>query len=186
VGESVQWARELASACMADPLPRRWAHVQAVAAKAETLRPAAGRDGDLLVMAAWLHDIGYAPGIVDTGFHPLDGARHLRGLGADARLCSLVANHSAALREAELRGLSVEMIEFPDEASFPRDAVWYCDMTISPTGEPMSFDMRLAEIRDRYGPDHTVPQAISGSANDIRTAIARVQRRMQAVGAVAD
>ena len=29
---------------------------------------------DDLVAAAWLHDIGYAPGLVQTGFHPLDGA----------------------------------------------------------------------------------------------------------------
>ncbi|MFF0177015.1 DNA methyltransferase family protein [Micromonospora profundi] len=27
--------------------------------------------------AAWLHDIGYAPEIVDTGFHALDGGRWL-------------------------------------------------------------------------------------------------------------
>jgi HD superfamily phosphodiesterase len=46
---------------MAEQLPRRWGHVQAVAAKAESLRPAAGDEADLLVMAAWLHDIGYAP-----------------------------------------------------------------------------------------------------------------------------
>src|SRR5688500_6357616 len=77
MSDSVAWARELASACMAEELPRRWGHVQAVAAKAESLRLAAEGEGegeaDLLVMAAWLHDIGYAPGLVDTGFHPLDG-----------------------------------------------------------------------------------------------------------------
>lgn len=28
-----------------------------------------------LVVAAWLHDIGYAPEIGHTLFHPLDGAR---------------------------------------------------------------------------------------------------------------
>lgn len=42
-------------------------------------------DRDLLVAAAWLHDIGYAPELRDTGFHPLDGARHLEALGAPAR-----------------------------------------------------------------------------------------------------
>ena len=31
-----------------------------------------------LVDAAWLHDVGYARELVDTGFHPLDGARWLR------------------------------------------------------------------------------------------------------------
>jgi putative nucleotidyltransferase with HDIG domain len=72
---------------MAEPLPRRWGHVQAVAAKAESLRPLLGEDADLLVVAAWLHDIGYAPDVQDTGFHPLDGARYLRRLDADPRLC---------------------------------------------------------------------------------------------------
>ena len=36
---------------------------------------------DDLVAAAWLHDIGYAPELVETGFHPLDGARYLRREG---------------------------------------------------------------------------------------------------------
>ena len=31
-----------------------------------------------MTAAAWLHDIGYAPAVDDTGFHPLDGARYLR------------------------------------------------------------------------------------------------------------
>ena len=28
--------------------------------------------------AAWLHDVGYAPSLVETGLHALDGARFLR------------------------------------------------------------------------------------------------------------
>jgi hypothetical protein len=35
----------------------------------------------VLVAAAYLHDLGYAPALVETGFHALDGARHLRALG---------------------------------------------------------------------------------------------------------
>jgi hypothetical protein len=37
-----------------------------------------GADTDLLEAAAWLHDIGYAPGLAVTGLHALDGARYLR------------------------------------------------------------------------------------------------------------
>ena len=37
---------------------------------------------DVLVSAARLHDIGYAPDVMATGFHPLDGVRYLAGLGA--------------------------------------------------------------------------------------------------------
>ncbi|WP_239153868.1 HD domain-containing protein [Virgisporangium aliadipatigenens] len=159
---------------MAAELPRRWKHVQAVAAKAEGLRPALGDDADLLVTAAWLHDVGYSSELQVTGFHPLDGARYLSQLGADMRLSGLVGNHSGAAVEAQLRGLAAEMAEFPDEGSLARDGVWYCDMTTSPVGEPVSFDERLAEIKKRYGLEHTVPRAIEASAPEIRRAIRRV------------
>ncbi|NJC85143.1 HDIG domain-containing protein [Planosporangium mesophilum] len=182
---SVTWARELAAARMAEPLPRRWGHVQAVAAKAESLRPLAGEDADLLVVAAWLHDIGYAPDVQDTGFHPLDGARYLRSLDADPRLCGLVANHSGAKYEAELRGLADELAEFPDENTLARDGVWYCDMTTSPVGLPVTFDTRLAEIRERYGEDHSVPRAIMAASDEIRAAIDHVLSRARAFGASA-
>jgi len=64
---------------------------------------------DDLVAAAWLHDIGYAPGLVQTGFHPLDGARFLRRAGADGQVVSLVAYHSRARVEADVRGLGTEL-----------------------------------------------------------------------------
>src|ERR1700753_3376670 len=92
------WAAELARKLLEVPLPRRWAHVQGVAAQARTLAPILGDDADLLEAAAWLHDIGYSPELVETGFHPLDGARYLRDVDhADATLCRLVANHSYAI-----------------------------------------------------------------------------------------
>jgi hypothetical protein len=55
------WAQLLARALLQEPLPRRWAHVQGVAARARSLAPVLGADADLLEAAAWLHDIGYAP-----------------------------------------------------------------------------------------------------------------------------
>jgi putative nucleotidyltransferase with HDIG domain len=167
---------------MADELPRRWRHVQAVGAKAESLGPAFGDEAELLTMAAWLHDIGYARSLQDTGFHPLDGARYLRRLGVEVRLCSLVANHSGALAEADLRGLTDEMADFPDEGSEVRDAVWYCDMTTSPVGKPTVFNDRLAEIRNRYGSDHTVPRGIEAVADEIRAAVWRTEMRASRAG----
>jgi HD superfamily phosphodiesterase len=101
------WAEHLAWALLRDPLPRRWAHVQGVAARACSLAPVLGASTDLLEAAAWLHDIGYAPGLVVTGLHTLDGARYLRDAHrADAMLCRLVAHHSCAIVEAEERGLA--------------------------------------------------------------------------------
>lgn len=57
------------------PLGDRWLHVQAVAERAtEAAGTVPEPDRDLLIAAAWLHDIGYAPELADTGFHPVDGA----------------------------------------------------------------------------------------------------------------
>lgn len=46
---------------------------------------------DCLVAAAWLHDIGYAPSVRQTGFHPLDGAMFARSAGFGELVASLVA-----------------------------------------------------------------------------------------------
>ena len=82
------WAQQLARALLQEPLPRRWTHVQGVAARARGLAPVLGADADLLIAAAWLHDIGYAPDLAVTGLHALDGARYLRDAEhADAMVC---------------------------------------------------------------------------------------------------
>jgi HD superfamily phosphodiesterase len=56
-------------------LADRWAHsvgvVRRAAELAGTVDPA---DKELLVVVAWLHDIGYSGALHDTWFHPLDGA----------------------------------------------------------------------------------------------------------------
>ena len=72
------WAQHLARVLLQEPLPRRWAHSQGVAGRARGLAPVLGADADLLEAAAWLHDIGYAPGLTLTGLHQLDGAQYLR------------------------------------------------------------------------------------------------------------
>src|SRR4051794_31166550 len=102
---SPEQASILAHSHLAGSLPRRWRHVQAVASTAKKISHTVSDDASLLVAAAWLHDLGYAPGIATTGFHPLDGARYLRDQGADLRLCALVAYHTGASVEADLRGL---------------------------------------------------------------------------------
>jgi len=72
------WAEGFARILLADTLPRRWAHVQGVAAQARTLKSSLGADADLVDAAAWLHDIGYLPELAATGLHGLDGARYFR------------------------------------------------------------------------------------------------------------
>src|SRR5216684_3221844 len=108
------WAQQLARELPQEPLARRWAHVQGVAARARGLAPVLGADAELMEAAAWLHDIGYAPDLAITGLHQLDGARYLRDVQhADAMLCRLVAHHSCAIIEARERGLAdVLSLEF--------------------------------------------------------------------------
>jgi hypothetical protein len=177
----VTWARDLARQHLDVPKFReaRWPHVQAVATKAAKLAPAFGADAEVLVASAWLHDIGYAPELAKTGFHPLDGGRYVASLGA-GRIAGLVAHHSGAAIEAELRGLAHDLAEFSDEGSAVRDALWTCDMTTSPVGQPVAFEERLAEITRRYGPEHTVPRAISAAGDDIRRAIRGTAERAAA------
>jgi putative nucleotidyltransferase with HDIG domain len=85
-------ARLMAERHLSSMLDRRWRHVQTVAERAGTVAGALGFDDGVLVSAAWLHDIGYAPDIVETGFHPLDGARFLRRSGVDEHYCTCGAS----------------------------------------------------------------------------------------------
>src|SRR5262245_23995720 len=108
------WASECASSLLSN-LGDRWLHVQAVAERARQVGGLfAQHDRDALLAAAYLHDIGYAPPLAKTGFHPLDGARYLRALGFD-HLAALVAHHSEARFEAALRGFGAALAEFPRE-----------------------------------------------------------------------
>jgi len=145
------WAEQLARALLQEPLPRRWAHSQGVAARARGLAPVLGADADLLEAAAWLHDIGYAPDLAVTGLLALDGARYLRDARlADAMLCRLIAHHSCAIIEAGERGLAdVLSLEFEPAPYALSSVLTCCDMTTSPNGELMPVEQRLSEIHDR-------------------------------------
>jgi hypothetical protein len=172
-------ARDLAMRELAAALPRRWRHVQAVAARAERLSRLPGVSGELLVAAAWLHDIGYAPNLVVTGFHPLDGARFLRSEGADGRLACLVAHHSCAVHEARVRGLDGALLaEFEREESPSYDALVFCDITTGPSGEPLTYQARMDEIQERYGPGHEVSRAVDLARSDLADCCERTLTRL--------
>ena len=127
------WAEQLARALLQEPLPRRWAHSQGVAARARGLAPVLGADADLLEAAAWLHDIGYAPDLAVTGLLALDGARYLRDARlADAMLCRLIAHHSCAIIEAGERGLAdVLSLEFEPAPYALSSVLTCCDMGLA-------------------------------------------------------
>jgi len=176
------WALRYAEELLA-PQGDRWAHVRGVARQAvqvSVILPPSERD--VLVAAAWLHDLGYTPSLAETGLHSLDGARHLRALGHE-RLAGLVAYHSGSRREAELRGFVAELAKFEDEASDTAMALTYCDMTTSATGAVVAFPERLADVEHRYGADHVVSQALRRSRPEIERCIRMVEARLHKVGA---
>jgi putative nucleotidyltransferase with HDIG domain len=173
------WAEGLARSLLADSLPRRWSHVQGVAARARTLKLSLGADADLIEAAAWLHDIGYLPELAHTGLHGLDGARYLRDVQhAERLLCRLVAHHSCAVIEAEERGLADALIgEFVLPPQPLADALTFCDMTTSPDGQQVHVNHRLAEIHDRYGAGHLVSRSIRRATPLILEAVGHVHAR---------
>src|SRR3984957_8039940 len=180
VMSETDWAAELARKLLEAPLPRRWAHVQGVAAQARSLAPILGDDADVLEAAAWLHDIGYSPELADTGFHPLDGARYLRDVEhAGPRLCKLVANHSCAILEADERGLADVLSSECPSADFKlNDALAYCDMTTTPTGDVVSVHDRLSEIVERYGPHDVVTRFIRRAEPELVSSVTRTGQRL--------
>ena len=163
----VDSSAKLAETVLADVLPRRWRHVRSVARRARWVAERLSLPEDLVV-AAWLHDIGYAPELVETGFHPLDGARYLRRVGIDGQVVSLVAYHSCAEIEADVRGLGDALsAEFKPGDPLLSDALLYCDMTTGPDGDYVRPADRLVEIRGRYGPDHEVTRFVERAASQI-------------------
>lgn len=175
----VAWASEHAAKLL-PPLVDRWAHTGGVVQQAEVLRRMlVVEEGELLVAAAYVHDVGYAPAVKATGLHALDGARHLRSLGYE-RLACLVAHHSCARFEAETRGLLAELSAFPPEESAVADALTYCDMTTGPTGAVVEWSERLGEICARYGENHLVTLSIRRAQPCIEREIVRTERRLAA------
>lgn len=142
------------------PLGRRHTHSRAVGRRAAAIGPAVvGDQAPTLVLAALLHDIGYAPELAATGFHPLDGARFVRDEGRPD-VASLIAHHTGARNEARLRGVAELDDEFPFEDSLIQRALTFCDLTTTPDGRPTNVSDRVVEIVRRYGDDHVVSQGV--------------------------
>ncbi|GAA4989866.1 hypothetical protein GCM10023225_28930 [Kineococcus glutinatus] len=175
----ILWAAGEAGRLLAD-LPARWQHTQEVAIHAWWAAVGLPRqEQELLVAAAYLHDVGYSAELVDTGFHPVDGARHLLRLGRP-ELASLVAHHSGAAVEARHRGLERELAQFPPPDGSVADALTYCDITTGPTGETVDPGPRLEEVLRRHGPDSVVARARLEARVDLYAAVVRTLRRVAA------
>src|SRR5262249_54317049 len=147
---TIGWAADLAEVLLED-VDDRWSHVRGVARRATEISavvPAADRP--YLIASAYLHDIGYSPALTRFGLHQLDGAAYLRALGHD-RLARLVAHHSEARFEIEVRGAGHILAEYEPDDQGLHDALTCCDLTTSATGMPTTTADRIAEIEARYG-----------------------------------
>ena len=170
-------AIELARQMHADQ-PRRLQHVLAVGATCRELADCLGlapRWRDLITSAGYLHDLGYAPAIAVTQFHPLDGARYLRAAGWETA-ARLVAYHSAARYQARLIGLS--LAEFRPWRGLLRDLLDYADLRRGPDGQWMTPEERLAEIVERYGPESPVSRTARWRMRHGLGCRARVEARL--------
>ena len=174
-------ARSLAAQYLSSA-PRRWAHVQGVAATAEVVAPVLDTEHiNEIVAACWLHDVGYAPDVAKTGFHPVDGASFARSAGMPDLVVSLIAFHTGSVFEAQQRELLADLSVFAAPPRDVLDIVTYADMTTSPSGEPISAEARVEEILSRYEEDDPVFAAVSTSAPELLAAVTRVEERLSAV-----
>ena len=175
-------ARELAELWLATSEPRRWHHVSGVGVKAERISEGLfgenSHDRDVLVAAGYVHDIGYAPGLKQTGLHQLDGARFIRKLG-DYRLAGLVAHHSEARFEIGLRGHEEELSKYIRENTRVYDALVYCDLTTGPDGTTMTFEDRVREVYERYG-EGDISRALHMAEPYLKAAVDRIHQAMNA------
>jgi hypothetical protein len=174
----VNVARAVAEVLLRD-LPERWGHSSGVARRATELAVTVDPgERELLVVAAWLHDIGYSVALHDTGFHPLDGAAYLHQHGWPQRICGLVAHHSGALFIARAQNLDDALNRYPCEQSPVSDALTYADQTTGPQGRPMTVDQRAADMLARRGPDSVHAQVHHLREPHIRAVATRVEQRL--------
>lgn len=185
VGDAdVARARETACTLLAtlDDDGRRWHHTGAVAARAAQAADAVGpARSNLLVAAAWLHDVGYARAVAHVGFHPVDGAVHLLRTGWPLELAGLVAHHSGARFVAEVRGLAPVLAAFnrPEHWYGPvADALTWADQTTGPTGELVTVEERIAEVLERHGPTSAQARAHHHRAPALWAAAEATERRL--------
>lgn len=157
---------------------QRWGHLSAVGRLAQETRAQTSVLPSVVVEAAWVHDIGYADGLADTGMHAIDGARALQRLCAPIEVVALVAHHTGAVFEAAERGLANELAELPVPDPSDLDALTLMDLVVGPTGALTTPEDRVAEILSRYGPEDPVRRAVTQSGPELLASAARARARL--------
>ena len=90
-------------------------------------------------------------------------------------------------QKCRLRGVAADVearfprllaLDFPRDETLPHDELLFCDLTTGPTGQALSIDQRLTDIRRRYDIDSLVRQFIDGAEHELRAAVQRASRRL--------
>lgn len=176
MGMTVDLACELARVLVGG-MGRRWEHVEAVGRRAQALGDCCELP-EHVIADAWLHDVGYAPPLVVTRLHALDGARYLRAQGADEEVVRLVGWHTGAAFEAEERGLADEWSTIHAPLDVDLDALTMIDLSTGPDGSPIIDTARLAEVLRRYADDDPVHRAVERSTPSLLAASRRAKARL--------
>lgn len=154
VQEKCKWQAQLDSFFTKNP--KRLQHMRdaaLVAADVAALMQLAPVATQQLARAALAHDIGYAPALVRTGYHPLDGALFLEACGEDPWVVEAVLRHSRAgegdhlpptIRQEYARRVPL------CEAAWLVDATTLCDWRAAGVGGRVSLGQRLWDIVDRH------------------------------------
>lgn len=144
-------AERLAAALLRDD-PQRLRHVRTVATVALVVSDVLPPDRlETLLSAAVLHDIGYAPLLRSTGFHPLDGALWLRARGCPADVAAAVAHHSEARSQRGAAPLADRYAALPPPEPVLADLLTYADQTTTPHGHRTGVVARVVERCARTG-----------------------------------
>lgn len=185
MADLIDRAQRCAQQLLATQLPRRWAHTCAVAAQADRLCSGldmnAG-DRESVVAAAWVHDCGYAPTLVHTRLHPVDGADYLTRQGFPKEVVALVAYHTGAAWEARERGLTEELARYRPPQTVLLNVLSCADLSAGPSGELVSPRHRIEEVLQRYGPHDPVHRALRASGPILITAAEQVLAAVAAGG----
>lgn len=140
-------------------MPQRLAHVEAAGRQAVAVarRLPGELDGEAVIAAALLHDIGYSRDIRRTGFHPLDGALFLAATDWPDTVVRLVAHHSHAAVVAPYHGVGHHLAVIAPVDGFAADVVTYADLTAGRKGKGSTPEDRVAEMAVRHAKRTHIP-----------------------------
>jgi len=156
----VRDAHMLAKSLLADD-PRRLAHVRGAALIAGMASGALRVDQpETVVAAALLHDIGYAPAVARTGFHPLDGALFLAREGWPESVVLLVGHHSHAVLLAPYYRVHNAMALLDRVPGQAEDIITFSDLRAGANGMGAAPRDRIDDMRRRHADRLFIPADI--------------------------